>query len=159
MEKTKVVHPDMELVNKTWYDMDVVVRDCMEMVKADDIAISLVGQDLLENARQICRQLNALRKSMAPRHDPDRHPLYWMVQKNGKWIACSYGAFAAEQRGELTHELALIDSDGNTIYKGRCSNPSLSDNPFEPQHWAKDAGCTGTYFRQDGENAWQSLHP
>ncbi len=159
MDKTKVAGQDMELVNKTWNDMDVVFLDLMKMGKAEDIAISLAVQDMVENARNICKRLTALQKAIAPTLDQKRHQMYWMVQKNSKWITCSYGTLAAEQRGELTHELKLVDPDGNTVYKGRCSNPSLSDNPFEPQHWAEYHGCTGTYFRKTGENNWQSLRP
>ncbi|EGQ63701.1 hypothetical protein GGI1_21072, partial [Acidithiobacillus sp. GGI-221] len=112
MDKTKVAGQDMELVNKTWNDMDVVFLDLMKMGKAEDIAISLAVQDMVENARNICKRLTALQKAIAPTLDQKRHQMYWMVQKNSKWITCSYGTLAAEQRGELTHELKLVDPDG-----------------------------------------------
>ena len=71
-------------------------------------------------------------------------------QKNGEWIGNS-GSFEAEKRGELSHELKLVDGDGNTLFTGICSNPSLSDNPFAPQDWAEGDGCTGTFYRSIGE--------
>ncbi|MHB1704480.1 MAG: hypothetical protein ACYCSH_00340 [Acidithiobacillus sp.] len=82
--------------------------------------------------------------------------MYWMIKRNGKWIG-NAGSFEAEKRGEFSHELKLTDADGNTIYNGRCSNPSLSDNPFAPQDWAEGDGCTGTYFRKIGEIVWEGL--
>jgi hypothetical protein len=82
--------------------------------------------------------------------------MYWMVRKKGQWIG-NAGSFEAEKRGELTHDLKLVDGDGNALFTGRCSNPSLSDNPFAPQDWAEGDGCTGTYHRLMGEIAWQGL--
>lgn len=41
--------------------------------------------------------------------------MYWMVNRNGKWIG-NAGSFEAEKHGEMTHELKLVDGDGT-----RCS--------------------------------------
>lgn len=65
MEKTTLVCHEADLVNKAWNDLDTVVLDLMEMVKADDIAISQVGLDSLESARTICKWLSKLRKDLA----------------------------------------------------------------------------------------------
>jgi sensor domain CHASE-containing protein len=154
MKKTRT-EQDMDLVEKTWNDLDKVVLDVMEMAKDNDVVLSSTGHDLLEKARAMCADLNLLKKQISPLFN-NNSPLLWFIEEQGRRIGCSYGLIGAETNGLMTHDLRLI-SHKDRVYSGQCNDPAQATVQFDLQRWSRSRDCVEAYTRQKGQHDWEIL--